>query len=104
MSLESVARNRMTSVERVEAEFGLGRIVSDQDAVLRGVADRVGTVDEAVREDSRRGGSPGRLTVEFETCIAESATETDDRYFRRRFLGSGGIDLSKSMTSAAFSF
>ena len=48
MFVESVARNRNTSVKQVESEFGQGRIVGAQDAVRRGMAERVGTLDEAV--------------------------------------------------------
>lgn len=36
MFVESVARNRGTSVERVESEFGQGRIVGAQDAARDG--------------------------------------------------------------------
>lgn len=63
MFVESVARNRETTVERVESEFGQGRIVGAQDAVRRGMADRIGTLEEAVREVSRRTGSQVRMQM-----------------------------------------
>lgn len=42
--VESMARNRWATVERVESEFGRGRIIDVQDAVQRDMADRVGNV------------------------------------------------------------
>ncbi|MCB9868141.1 MAG: S49 family peptidase [Phycisphaerales bacterium] len=48
MFVESVARNRKTSVERVEADFGQGRIVGAESAVARNMADHIGTLSEAV--------------------------------------------------------
>lgn len=46
--VQSVARNRKTTVERVEADFGQGRIVGAEDAVRRNMADKVGTIQEAI--------------------------------------------------------
>jgi signal peptide peptidase SppA len=63
MFVESVARNRATTVERVESEFGQGRIVGAQDAMRRGMADRVGTLEEAVQDVSARVSVRDRLTM-----------------------------------------
>lgn len=62
MFVESVARNRGTTVERVESDFGQGRIFGAADAVRRGMADRVGMLGELVREISGRAGM-GRLSM-----------------------------------------
>lgn len=48
MFVQSVARNRKTTREQVEADFGQGRIVGSEDAVRRNMADRVGTMQDAI--------------------------------------------------------
>ena len=63
MFVESVARNRGTTPERVESEFGQGRIVGAQDAVRRGMADRPGTIEEAVRQISGTASSRNRMAM-----------------------------------------
>ena len=49
MFVESVARNRGVTVERVEAEFGQGRIVGAADAIIRGMAARIATARKRFR-------------------------------------------------------
>jgi signal peptide peptidase SppA len=63
MFVESVARNRGTTVERVETEFGQGRIVGAEDALRRGMADRMGTLEDAVREVNGRTGMTPRVAL-----------------------------------------
>jgi signal peptide peptidase SppA len=63
MFVESVARNRTTTVERVESEFGQGRIVGAQDAVRRGMADRVGTLEQVAREVGRTISARDRMAI-----------------------------------------
>lgn len=63
MFVESVARNRGTSVDRVESEFGQGRIVGAQDAVRRGMADRVGTFEDAARAIRGRDSTRDRMAM-----------------------------------------
>ena len=63
MFVEAVARNRNTTPERVEAEFGQGRIVGAADAVRTGMAERVGTLEVVVRNLSERIGSRDRLAM-----------------------------------------
>lgn len=46
----SVARNRGVGAEQVRAGFGEGRLVSARQAVEMGMADRIGSVDQVVRE------------------------------------------------------
>lgn len=43
-----IAQNRGVSVSAVEESFGQGRMVTAQDAVSRGMADRIGTLDETI--------------------------------------------------------
>ncbi|CAH1670702.1 MULTISPECIES: S49 family peptidase [unclassified Chelatococcus] len=45
----AVARNRGASVKRVREGFGQGRMVSAQEAVAQGMADRVATLEETLR-------------------------------------------------------
>ena len=47
MFVESVARNRSTTVERVESEFGQGRIVGANDGIRHAMADHAGTYADA---------------------------------------------------------
>jgi len=63
MFVESVARNRSTTVERVESEFGQGRIVGAQDAVRRGMGDRVGTLPDAIQEVIGRASARDRVAI-----------------------------------------
>jgi signal peptide peptidase SppA len=49
MFVQSVARNRGTTVEKVESDFGQGRIVGAESAMKRGMVDRIGTIEDAVR-------------------------------------------------------
>lgn len=58
MFLRAVARGRETSVGTVENRFGQGRIFGAQEAVRRGLADRVATLDETIR----RFASGGRVS------------------------------------------
>lgn len=63
MFVESVARNRATTVDRVESEFGQGRIVGAQDSVTRGMGDRVGSIEDAARRLTGRIASQDRLAM-----------------------------------------
>ena len=68
MFVESVATNRGTTPERVEAEFGQGRIVGAADAVMRGMATRIATSQEAIQDltgatATRRRMAARRLSV-----------------------------------------
>lgn len=63
MFAESVARNRGMTVERGEGEFGQGRIVGAQDAVPRGMADRLRTFKAAVREVGGRISGRERIAL-----------------------------------------
>lgn len=46
--VKAVARNRGTTPARVKADFGQGRTFGAQEAVQRGMADRVATLDETI--------------------------------------------------------
>jgi ClpP class serine protease len=67
MFVESVARNRGTTLERVEAEFGQGRIVGAADAVRKGMADRVGRFEDAIRTLGGRVAGQDRMAVRRRT-------------------------------------
>lgn len=56
--LAAVARNRGVTTEMVEETFGQGRMVSAEDAVRRGMADGVATLQQAVAEVARMAGVP----------------------------------------------
>lgn len=49
MFVNSVARNRGTTANRVEKNFGQGRMFRATEAVERGLADKVGTLPQVVR-------------------------------------------------------
>jgi signal peptide peptidase SppA len=71
MFVGSVARNRQTTREQVEADYGQGRIVGAEDAVRRNMADKVGTFAEAVaalnaRVASERGTKAERRRLAIE--------------------------------------
>jgi len=63
MFVESVARNRSTTPEQVESEFGQGRIVGAQDALRNGLATRIGTFAEAVKDLSGIISSRDRMAL-----------------------------------------
>lgn len=46
--VKALARNRATSAENVRKNFGEGRVVGAKDALERGMADRVATLDETI--------------------------------------------------------
>lgn len=54
-----VAAGRGTSTGRVRKEFGEGRCVAADEAVRRGMADAVGTVDDAVTRIASKTGARG---------------------------------------------
>ena len=64
MFTKAVARNRGVPVETVRSEFGQGRLVGAKEAVRRGMADRVATIDEVI-QSVRRGqsGPSGRAAA-----------------------------------------
>lgn len=51
--VNALARNRSVSKKHVESDFGQGRVVDAKDAVDRGMADRVETIEEVIQ---RLGG------------------------------------------------
>jgi signal peptide peptidase SppA len=63
MFVESVARNRGTTVDRVESGFGQGRIVGAAEAMRRGMLHRVGTLAEAVQDVRTRASEQNRIAM-----------------------------------------
>jgi signal peptide peptidase SppA len=67
MMIARIAAGRRVPVDRVRADFGQGRIVMAAEAVRRGMADRVGTMADALAGLARPAGmqasAPGRLVA-----------------------------------------
>ncbi len=67
--LKSIARNRGISVEAVRSGYGEGRVFSAQDALARGMVDRVATLEETIarmanpRRRSRLAASSNALRL-----------------------------------------
>lgn len=57
MFVDAIARGRSVTAAKVESDFGQGRVVMAQDAVKRGMADRVATFDQALAELAGSGGA-----------------------------------------------
>lgn len=60
MFIKDVAKGRNVSVSTVRNEFGGGRMVGAEDAVRRGMADRVGDLADTVKRMQRRAGKAAR--------------------------------------------
>lgn len=60
MFVKSVAKGRGTTVARVEADFGQGRMKLAKDAVASGMADRVATLEETVRRLGANDAAAGQ--------------------------------------------
>lgn len=56
MFVNAVARGRGVPAATVNSDFGQGRVVLAKDAVKRGMADRVGTFEQAIAELAGAGG------------------------------------------------
>lgn len=70
--MSDVATGRHVSLEIVRTEFGKGAMVPADRAVRRGMADRIGTLDGILSQNSGRtrtkiGGSRAQAVAEFET-------------------------------------
>jgi signal peptide peptidase SppA len=68
MFVKAVARNRGVKVSDVHQGFGEGRVVGGREAVRLGMADRVGTLDEAIvaaGRSRRKGRSQAKAGVDF---------------------------------------
>lgn len=92
MFLRAVAAGRGVSVDRVRAGFGEGRMFGAQEAVRRGMADRVATLDETIARFAG-GGRPSRRSADAEdegvTLESEDSApepESDEAWERSRRL------------------
>ena len=101
----AVARNRGVSTERVTSGFGQGRVVSAETAVREGMADRVATLDDVIRElgatrvsvglSSADVGRPvGQRTAAAASLVSE-VSDMDKKIFAA-LVKAGLIDLSAS--------
>lgn len=60
MFIKDVAKGRGVSVATVRNEFGGGRMIGAEDAVKRGMADRVGDLADTIKRMQRRVGKAAR--------------------------------------------
>ncbi len=66
MFVKAVARNRGVKVSDVRGGFGEGRVVGAREAVASGMADRVGTLDDAINRAARgRVNTSARADLEM---------------------------------------
>ena len=73
MFVAAVAKGRGVSVKAVRSDFGDGKVFQAKEAVSRGMADRIGTLDETLVRASRRRTS-GRTSAELvESARADRA-------------------------------
>jgi signal peptide peptidase SppA len=78
MFVKDVAKGRRAKVEQVRSGFGEGRLVGASAAVTAGMADRVGTLDDAIRRAmvlarDRRDSASAMATVQAERFRRERA-------------------------------
>ena len=58
--LNAVARGRGTTVANVRANYGRGRLFQPEEAIRRGMADRIGTLQSVVRTVSQQAAADRR--------------------------------------------
>jgi signal peptide peptidase SppA len=61
--VNAVARNRGTTPARVRSDFGQGRVVMAADAVASGMADRIATLDQVIRDVQGRIAAPQKTSA-----------------------------------------
>ena len=61
--MRTVAQGRNVSLDKVRSDFGKGRTVSAQQAVQLGMADRIGTLGDAIASLRTKAGSVRRRTA-----------------------------------------
>lgn len=72
---KAVARGRGVKLEDVQKKFGQGRMFTAKDAVRLGLADRVGTLDDALASHGAGNGARASVSV---PAIAASSTPVAD--------------------------
>jgi signal peptide peptidase SppA len=82
MFTRAVARGRGVSVADVRAGYGEGRVLTAQDAVREGLADRVDTLEGTIARLAR-GGRVGGARAEGPRDGADAVAEPDDGRRRR---------------------
>ena len=63
MFVRGVAKGRGVSVDKVRSDFGQGRMVGAADAVTAGLADRVGTLEDAIGKTRRAAAEDNGIDV-----------------------------------------
>lgn len=72
----AVSRGRSVPIDVVRETFGQGRMVMADDAVRRGMADRVGTFDEVVTDLARRHHARQKLAASADLAARQARTAT----------------------------
>lgn len=75
MFVADVAKGRKTKAATVRSDFGQGATVMARDAVAAGMADKVGTLEQAIRELARVDASGGSTRAEQDYEITAVAVE-----------------------------
>lgn len=80
MFVRDLARGRNVSREVVRKDFGKGRMLSPEEAVAAKMADRVGTLDQAIRRAAQLGreraqGGPGPAAAHLSTVPEEQLSQ-----------------------------
>ncbi|WP_456856745.1 hypothetical protein [Bradyrhizobium sp. USDA 4501] len=68
--MKAVASGRRVTQTKIRKEFGQGRMVGTREAVARGMADRIATLDQVIsgmlQQRASRPSSPRRPALAFE--------------------------------------
>jgi signal peptide peptidase SppA len=77
MFVRAVAKGRGVTIDTVKTSFGKGRMRTAKDAVAKGMADRVGTLDDVLAGYGVNRGSAGRAKAELATAVVAETPATD---------------------------
>ena len=72
----TLARNRNTTPARVKKDYGEGRVLLAEEAVAAGMADRVGTLEQVIREAVSRRPARADAAAAAEDAAPEPVTRT----------------------------
>lgn len=88
MFVGDVAKGRGLPVSRVEADFGGGRMLIPQDAVRVGMADAIGTFDQAIRRAADLSRAPRRgVRAEAPQAVPTAAADLAELSARATLAG-----------------
>ena len=77
--VSTLARNRGISTEKVNADFGQGRMIEASRAVALGMADRIATLDDVIAEQfgANTVNQPSANNANASSALAPSATDIE---------------------------